>query len=193
MLKSALMGAPVHIARVALTGFMGAGKTTVGRLLASQLSWNFADTDAVLEERTRLSISSIFSLHGEPSFRRMEAEAVARVLTENQIVISLGGGAIEDSGTRTLLFSAPETLVVFLEAPLELLLDRCASEIPGKPVARPLLAGRLNLIERFERRLPLYRNAHLTVPTSARSPMSIAQQIAAVITPKAGKATVYER
>ena len=64
---------PAHLRRLVLTGFMGAGKTTVGRLLAARLGWEFLDLDAYIESRTRLAIPSIFATHGEPHFRQLES------------------------------------------------------------------------------------------------------------------------
>ena len=86
--------------RVVLTGFMGAGKTTVGRLLAPLLGWRFLDADHVLTERTGLLIPELFERHREVGFRALEAEVVESLLTETKIVLALGGGALEHAETR---------------------------------------------------------------------------------------------
>src|ERR1700709_2552659 len=78
--------------RLVLTGFMGAGKSTVGRLLAARLGWEFLDLDAHLESRTGFTIPDLFSTHGEAHFRRLESTALASALGRSNIVLALGGG-----------------------------------------------------------------------------------------------------
>ncbi len=154
---------------------MGAGKTTVGRLLAPMLGWRFLDTDAMLIERHRASISSLFQDFGEPQFREWEAEVVAETLGQEKTVIALGGGAVEHPATQALLYSRPGTLTVFLETPLPVALARCASE-PGASV-RPVLAEAELLQTRYAMRLPMYRSAHLTLPTENKTPAALARAI----------------
>lgn len=179
---------PASPDRVVLTGFMGAGKSTVGRILAARLGWPFLDIDSLIAQEHGLSIAQIFSLHSEPHFRRIEAEAVARVLDgayqHARAVVALGGGAIETDAVRALLFppspSVPSTVTVFLSAPLPELLARC-HVVPGSddsPV-RPLLAAPEPPENRLARRLPLYRQAHLTVETSGIPPDRVAESIMA--------------
>ena len=81
---------PATLGRIVLTGFMGAGKSTVGRLLAAQLGWAFLDLDEHLEARTGLSIAGLFALHGEDHFRRVESAALASALGSAHTVIALG-------------------------------------------------------------------------------------------------------
>ena len=76
---------PACIARIVLVGFMGAGKSTVGALLAKQLQWRFRDADSVLEERTRTSIAEIFARQGETAFRKLEAEVIHDLLGKHVI------------------------------------------------------------------------------------------------------------
>ncbi len=162
--------------RVALLGFMGAGKTTVGRLLAPILGWRFLDTDEILVERHGASIASLFERFGEPRFREWEAEVVASALAQDEAVIALGGGAVEHAGTREVLFGDAGTLTVFLETPLPVALTRCAGE-PGPPV-RPVLADAERLHARFTSRLPLYRSSRLAILTEKRTPAELAGGIA---------------
>jgi|SRR5579885_19547 shikimate kinase len=166
---------PAAVSRIVLIGFMGAGKSTVGALLAPLLGWQFLDADAVLEERTGSTIAEIFARHGEAVFRQMETEVIRELLQERRLVLALGGGAVETPSTREAIFSSPETCVVFLEAPLETMISRCEQQ-PNAAV-RPVLKEREQLRSRFESRLPHYRNAHLVVETTARTPDETAQRI----------------
>jgi shikimate kinase len=170
---------PARVSRIVLIGFMGAGKSTVGALLARQLQWQFLDVDAVLEERAGTTIAEIFSGQGESAFRKMEAETVHDLLHGRHLVLALGGGAVETETTRSALLSAPETYVVFLEAPLEVMIARC-EEQPGAAV-RPVLRDRERLKARFEARLPHYRRAHFVIETATLTPADTAGKIVEVI------------
>jgi shikimate kinase len=98
---------PAHLRRIVLTGFMGAGKTTVGRLLAARLGWDFLDLDASIESRTGLAVPSIFAAHGEAHFRQLESQALAASLGRSNIVLALGGGAPESLTNRLLIEQTP--------------------------------------------------------------------------------------
>jgi len=170
--------APPHIhkpciQRIVLTGFMGAGKTTVGNLMANRLAWQFIDADAVIEAETGAAIAQLFARHGEPWFRQLEHETIGRLLASTSTVLALGGGAIEDRRTRSLLLASEATRLVHLEASLETVLDRCR----GTEAVRPILQDRLNLEARYQRRLPLYRESHLTVAVDSLSPEEAAEAI----------------
>ena len=166
---------PAKIERVLVTGFMGAGKTTVGRLLATRLGWDFADSDHLLEAETGQTIAALFEIHGEPAFRDLEAAAIRQSLTGDHLVLALGGGALERPETRDLLASLPNAVLIFLDAPLDLLVSRCSGQ-PNAPV-RPVLADRARLQERWTARLPWYRQAHLTVNTEGCGPDEVARRI----------------
>ncbi len=166
---------PANLSRIVLTGFMGAGKTTVGALLARRLGWEFVDSDRVVEERAGCTIAEIFRRDGEVAFRDLEGAAVREIAWSERIVVGLGGGAVEMEATREFLASLSRTLFVYLEAPLEILLARCASHQDG-PV-RPVLADRAGLAERWRRRIPWYREAHLTVETGRLQPDEVAELI----------------
>ena len=154
---------------------MGAGKSTVGRLLGPLLGWRFVDADAVVAEHAGAPIAELFSRYGEPWFREREAAAIEQLLTGENLVLALGGGAVEHPGTRTLLATKPETLVVYLEAPLAISLARCAAE-PGAAL-RPVLENTSLLENRFQTRIPLYRAAHRTIATEGRTPAELAATI----------------
>jgi shikimate kinase len=166
-------GARQQLSRLILTGFMGAGKSTVGAILARQLGWRFIDLDDVIATSSERTVAEIFREHGEADFRRRERQAVEQLNHEEQIVLALGGGAIEDESTRSLLIHPPENCLVFLHAPLQELLARCTVE--GK--VRPLLAAPESLSARHDRRLPYYRTAHLTVATNGLAPQAVADRV----------------
>jgi shikimate kinase len=158
---------------------MGAGKSTVGRMLAARLGWPFLDIDSLIAAEQGCTIAQIFADHGEPHFRRIEAEAVARVLDADhehpRAIVALGGGAIETEAVRRLLFT-PEAATIFLAAPLIELLARCRGGSGETPV-RPLLAAGESPEDRLARRLPYYRQAHLTVDTAGMAPAAVVRRI----------------
>ena len=159
--------------RIVLTGFMGSGKSTVGPLLADHLGWEFVDVDQVIEADAGTTIVDIFSRYGEKAFRDREHAAIARLTSGENLVMALGGGAIERADTRKLLLETPETFLVHLEVELKTTLVRCG----GTESTRPVLADHANLGARYERRLPLYRMAHFTVRTDDLTPKLVAQYI----------------
>jgi shikimate kinase len=171
--------APNPIQRIVLTGFMGAGKTTVGAILAEQLGWRFVDIDEVLVESEGVSIAALFERDGETRFRRLEEQAIAGALDLEHAVIALGGGALESQSTRDRLLGSPGTHLVFLETPLEIALERCAQQ-PGSAV-RPVLSDRAAIAERFSRRLEHYRGAHQTLSTAGRLPAELATLLLATL------------
>jgi shikimate kinase len=156
--------APPH--RIVLTGFMGSGKSTVGPLVAARLGWRFVDVDDVIEAEAGATIAEIFASHGEGSFREREHAAISRLAADDALILALGGGAIEHADTRTLLLTAPGTLLVHLEVELATTLARCR----GTEHIRPILADHANLASRYQRRLPLYRTAHISIPVDALTP-----------------------
>jgi shikimate kinase len=158
---------PADLRRLVLTGFMGAGKSTIGRLLAARLHWDFLDLDAHLEARTNAAIPQLFAIHGEPRFRRLESSALASALARANTVLALGGGAPEELTNRLLLEQTPGTFTIFLDAPFPTLFDRCMLQDIARPVLEDPAAAEL----RFARRHPLYlRLAALTVDTSDLTP-----------------------
>ena len=159
--------------RLILTGFMGAGKSTVGAILARDLGWQFLDLDDVIEARSQLTIPQIFRNYGEADFRERERQAIEELSTADRLVLALGGGAIENEPTRTLLLQTPGNCLIYLEAPLPELLARCRVE--GKD--RPLLAAAEPLQDRLKRRLPHYRTAHITVSTTGLAPQAVADRV----------------
>jgi shikimate kinase len=152
--------------RIVLTGFMGSGKSTVGPLLARRLGWSFVDADDAIEAEAGVTIAEIFARHGEAAFREREHQVIAALAAQEALVLALGGGAIENEATRTLLLATPGTLLLHLEVELATTLARCR----GTEQSRPILADQANLASRYQRRLPLYRMAHLSIPVDALTP-----------------------
>lgn len=161
------------IRRIVLTGFMGSGKSTAGPLLAARMGWRFVDADDVIESEAGKRIAEIFATEGEAAFRRRERETIARLAAEDGLVLALGGGAIEAEETRERLLNAPGTLLVHLQVKLETTLARCG----GTEGTRPVLADLVNLTARYERRLPLYRTAQVTIVTDGLTPDEVVEAV----------------
>lgn len=158
---------PPNLRRLVLTGFMGAGKSTVGRQLADSLGWAFVDLDQHLEQRAGATIPEIFERQGEVHFRRLESSALASALRLQSTVLALGGGAPESLTNRLLLEQTPGTLTIFLDAPFATLFDRCMLQ----DISRPVFANAALAQARFTERHPLYRRiAHLTISTINLTP-----------------------
>jgi shikimate kinase len=159
--------------RIVLTGFMGSGKSTVGLLLAERLGWSFVDVDEVIEAEAGATIAELFARHGEAAFRERERASIAQLAGGDALVLALGGGAIEHASTRTLLLTAPGTLLVHLEVELATTLHRCR----GTEHTRPILADQANLASRYQRRLPFYRTAHVSIAVDALTPDQVVDAI----------------
>jgi shikimate kinase len=173
---------PRKIRRIVLTGFMGAGKSTIGPLLAHSLGWDFLDADIAIEARAGKTVAEIFAQLGEAAFRALEAEAIHEHTVRENLVLALGGGAIETEETRKLLSALDDACVVFLDAPLDILVARCLAQ--PSAVERPVLADRDGLLRRFDARLPYYRDAHLTIATAGLSPQTVVTRILDALEPR---------
>ena len=139
-----------------LTGFMGAGKTAVGRRLAETLGWEFIDLDRQIERAADLSVAEIFERRGEPHFRRLEREALAATLRRRRVVVATGGGALAQPGALESLRG--RGLIVWLKLPFAELAARVEAAGAG---TRPLLADRRRARQLYRERLPFYRRADL--------------------------------
>ena len=157
---------------IILTGFMGTGKSTVGRLLAQHLRKPFIDTDDCIEAAEGRSIAAIFADAGEAHFRATEARVVAEAVTRDAVVAT-GGGAITDPTTYARMHAAGP--IICLQCDLEVLLGRLKHD-----TTRPLLAGtttRARLTELLTRRAAAYAQADLIVDTTNRAPQDITEEI----------------
>ncbi len=162
--------------RVVLIGPMGAGKSTVAALLADAWDLPARDTDADVEATEGREISEIFVDSGEAHFRALEAKAVAEALATHDGVLSLGGGAVLDPATRSLLDGHT---VVFLRVGLSEAVKRV-----GLGVGRPMLLGnvRSRIKALLDERTPIYEAAStIAVDTDGRSPDEVAAEIVARI------------
>lgn len=158
---------------VVLVGPMGSGKSTVGRLLAQSWGVEIRDTDSDIEAAEGRSISEIFVDSGEAHFRAAERAAVAEALASHHGVLSLGGGAVLDAGTRELLAGHR---VAFLRVGLSDAVKRV-----GLGTSRPLLMGNVRgqIKALLDERTPIYQSvARLTVDTDGRSAREVADEIA---------------
>ena len=162
--------------RVVLVGPMGAGKTTVGTVLADRWGTGFRDTDADIEESAGKPVSDIFVEDGEPHFRELERAAVAKALEEHDGVLALGGGAVLAEETRARLAGHE---VVFLRVGLA----DAASRV-GLGVSRPLLLGNVRgqMKKLLDERAPTYEEVAVhVIDTDGRSPDEVADAVDAAL------------
>ena len=162
-----------QIQNIALIGFMGTGKSSVGQLAAAQLHFTFLDTDHVIEARAGKSISEIFAQQGEPVFRELEKKIVGELVTRKKTVISTGGGL--PANPDNLASLKTHSLVVCLWASPEKIWERVRNQ-----THRPLLneADPLEKIRRLlQEREPYYRQADVLLNTELRSLKDVAQQV----------------
>lgn len=155
-----------------LVGPPGAGKTTVGRLLAERLGVPFRDTDEDVAQAAGKSVAEVFFDDGEPAFRALERDAVDRAIREHSGVLSLGGGAVLDERTRARLLPLN---VAFLSVG-----TADATKRIGMSAARPVLAlnPRAQLQQLLAERLPLYRQvASIEISTDGKSPEQVLEEL----------------
>ena len=160
--------------RIYLIGFMGAGKTTVGELLAEKLGWSFVDLDDEIERVEGKSVPDIFRDAGEPHFRRIESEQLRAVSGSVGRVVALGGGAYADPENRSYVEGTGVS--VYLEAKLESIEDRIEDD-----GVRPLFSDSNGIAELYQRRLPSYRMAAVRVETDDLAPTDIADDILRIV------------
>jgi shikimate kinase len=161
---------------VVLIGFMGAGKTTVGRALGKRLGWKFLDLDDLVEQREQKTVAEIFASSGEAAFRRMESAALAAALQvcagAGDLVLALGGGAFVQKANRDALAKAG-AITVLLEAPVEELRRRCT----GERKVRPLAAEQAGFSQLFAARRADYALAQHRVQTMGKPVPQVTAEI----------------
>ena len=161
---------------VFLVGFMGAGKSTVGRALSRRLGWQFEDLDEHIQAREGRSIEALFRESGEAEFRRAELAALSALLAAHSslpMVVALGGGAFVQKGTAALVASTGAP-AVFLDAPVEELWRRCQAEEHQRPLRR----DREQFRQLYEVRRPGYLQANLHIQTNGKDVETVAAEVA---------------
>ena len=156
--------------KVYLVGFMGAGKTSVGRALAKRLDWRFTDIDELIEQRERLRVAEIFSRLGEPHFRNAERAVLAEQLPTRHAVVATGGGTFVDPQNRAVIKA--DGAVVWLDVPL----DRVIARIP-QDGRRPLASDRGSLERLYDLRRSAYEQAHLRLDAGRPAVESLVDQL----------------
>ena len=186
---------------ITLTGFMGGGKTTVGRLLADALGCPFMDLDDLIVKKAGKSIPDIFAQDGEPAFRQLEAQVLRKTVekyAESTVVLALGGGAVLAPASAALLHE--KTVCIYLRATLDTLLARLAGETAGRPLLQEIpdqvgddegpivmpgpgssvMPGpdRASVSARLASREPIYeKTAHVIIDTDGLSPDEVTDEI----------------
>ena len=174
---------------VILTGFMGTGKTAVGKRLAKRLGWRFVDIDEQIETGAKIPIRKIFSERGEAVFRRLERRCISRVVHGRHQVIATGGGAFVNPKNRSLLRASG--MAICLTARPAIILQRVSRKISALPmlagVGKPLVRIRTLLAQRA----PAYAQADLTIDTSGLSVDEIVERIWQQVSPHLCKSWQY--
>ena len=156
---------------VYLLGFMGSGKSTVGKLLAEALGWPSIDLDTIIEAGQGLSIREIFENSGEPFFRQIEHAALTEASKTEPVVIALGGGTFAQPLNVDLIRESRGT-AVWLDCPLQILRARCEGM-----EHRPLFRDEKSITDLYNERLAYYRLADFRISTEGLKPEEVVEQI----------------
>jgi shikimate kinase len=169
---SDVTSSPSH---VALIGFMGAGKTTLGRALAGRLDWAFQDLDDLIVQREGRCVEQIFEESGEPYFRQLETRVLREVTAQgsaSRLILALGGGAFVNTENQALLREA-KFITIFLDASSEELFQRCQEPGVGRPLRQDL--GRFSQL--YKDRRPEYLKCSLRIQTAGTEIAAVAENI----------------
>lgn len=156
--------------KVYLVGFMGAGKTTVARALASRLDWRAIDIDELIEQREHQTVAELFARQGEPYFRSVERAVLLEQLGSRHTVVATGGGTFVDPQNRGAINS--DGASVWLDVALE----RLVARVPAGG-RRPLAADRVEFERLYASRRAAYEQAHLRIDASRASVEAIVEQL----------------
>lgn len=159
--------------RIVLVGFMGAGKSTVGQLLADRLGFAFVDLDAEAEERAGKPVSEIFADEGEAAFRVLEADVTEAADRVTPVVVATGGGWMARPELRDRW---PAAVRVWLRVSPPVALERIGGDVQSRPMLHPASPER-SLQAILEARLSAYARAEVTVDTDGRTPAEVAGRI----------------
>ncbi len=166
-------GSVRSIHNLALVGFMGTGKSAVGRLAAEALQFEFVDTDELIESQSGMTVEDIFKNQGEPAFRQLERQVVQALARREKTVISAGGGLVADP--ENLASLKTHALVVCLWATPEVIWERIREQTHRPLLQTPDPLGKIR--ELLARRDPLYRQADVLINTVHRSHKEVATQV----------------
>lgn len=156
--------------KVYLVGFMGAGKTTVGRALAKRLDWQAVDVDEIVEQRERATVAEIFAKHGEAYFRAVERAVLLDQIAPRHVVVATGGGTFVDVQNRAAINR--DGVSVWLDVPI----DRLVARIPADG-RRPLAADRASFERLYHQRRAAYDQAHLRLEAGRASVDALVEQL----------------
>ena len=156
--------------KIYLVGFMGAGKSTLAETLGAKLGWRVEDIDQLVERRERMSVTEIFSRHGEPHFRNVERALLAELLPTRHVVIATGGGTFADPANRSVINR--DGVSIWLDVSLDRVIERVPAD--GR---RPLAANRLGLEQLFHVRQAAYRHAHIRLDAERAATGELAERV----------------
>jgi len=174
--KAPVTGRDSPLRAVVLVGFMGAGKTSVGRELGQHLGWRFVDLDDRIQARERCTVAEIFRSSGEEEFRRAEHDALRELLNQvagERLVIAVGGGAFARPENIALLEKSM-AMTIFLDASADELWRRCGED----PAERPLRRDEVEFRQLYESRRARYLEAKVHIDTAGKQVSDIAKEIA---------------
>jgi shikimate kinase len=164
---------------ISLTGFMGCGKSSVGRKLSELLCCRFMDLDKEIEEREGRSIADIFAKDGEGEFRRIEKDVLKDILDSHgrvPAILALGGGAVMTEGSEKMVHEG--TMCIYLKASVDTLVEHLTGETSGRPLLNQETSLRKRILELMSLRAETYqRTAHITIETDGKSIDEIANEI----------------
>ena len=177
-----LVPRPLHVPsranlpeRLFLVGFMGCGKSTLGRLLAERLRWEFIDLDSRIEESAGMPIRRVFELHGESHFRRLEHEALRAVAADRiRSIVAIGGGGFIGEVNRAVIRRAGVS--VWIDAPFRILTKRIIGDRK-----RPLAQSAEQIHQLYRARLPFYHEADIRLRVGDATPNRIAREVLRVL------------
>lgn len=150
---------------IALIGFMASGKTTIGKILAKEMGFEFTDTDTLTEEFENKKISDIFKIHGEAYFRNAEHKALLKVSEKDNQVISTGGGILTTPKNIPIL--KENSFVVFLDVPFDVISERVTDT-----TTRPLFADKEKAYKLWQERYETYKNTADFIIDTSKEPIN---------------------
>ena len=160
-----------------LCGFMGCGKTTVGKILAARTGRDFIDMDKYIEEKENMTVSQIFEKHGEDYFRDLEHQVCKELSKKENLIVATGGGALTYKRNADII--RKNATVLFISVPIEIIADRLKND-----TTRPLLQRedrQQAMKELYDKRMPLYKDAATVIADGSQSPGAVANLIISIM------------